>query len=379
MGRQAVIEGLHIVRSARRGRPTRWYIYAWRGGPQIRSVVQPDRPSLTRTDIAAIAKALEARVEEQKPGNTVAASVAAFRRTKYWASLTANTRKTWGVALDQIETKWAKVPMPVLADAKARSKIVAWQKEIGKTNARGADIAVMVLSTFFDWARNEGIVYNNPAVKIAPLYQRTDRAAVIWTDADLAAINEVAEQPLRDALALAVLTGLRRADLVALRWEEVGEDAIERTAAKRSRRKRFQVTIPRLAQLDGLLEELRTRPRLAGVDTVLVNSRGKSWTGEGLASSFHDARAKANGGQGIWYVGRDPETGEEQKIAKRLHDLRGTFATKLMTAPGEPLTDRDVASIMGWSEAQVGEIRKRYVDGKAMIVAMAQRLRKAGL
>lgn len=112
---------------------------------------------------------------------------------------------------------------------------------------------------------------------------------------------------------------------------------------------------------------------------MLVNSHGKSWTGDGLASSFHDARAKANDGQGIWHVERDPLTGDETRIAKRLHDLRGTFATKLMTAPGKPLTDRDVASAMGWSEQQVSEIRKRYVDDRAIVVAMANRLRRAGL
>lgn len=374
-----MIAGVHMVRAVRPGKPIRWYVYAWRNGPQIKVVEQPNRPRLTGADVEALAKAHAEHRAVQEPKNTVSAAIAEFRRSKFWNSLAPTTRKTWGVALDRIETKWPQVPMPVLADPRARPKIVRWHRTIAETNARGADIAAMVLAKLFDWALDEGIAHHNPAAKIAKAYQRTDRAAVVWSDDDLAAINAVADQSLRDALALAAMTGLRRADLVSLRWTEIEEKVIRRVASKRSRRKRFLVTIPRLPKLDALLEQLRTRPRKVGVETVLVNSHGKSWTGDGLASSFHDARAKANDGQGIWHVERDPLSGEEQRIAKRLHDLRGTFATKLMTAPGKALTDRDIASAMGWSEGQVGEIRKRYVDDRAIVVAMANRLRRAGL
>ena len=90
--------------------------------------------------------------------------------------------------------------------------------------------------------------------------------------------------------------------------------------------------------------------------------------------TFYDARAKANGGAGIWHVERDPTTGEDVRTAKRLHDLRGTFATRLMTEAAKPLTDRDIANVMGWSEQQVGEIRKHYVDDKAIVVALTRRL-----
>jgi integrase len=188
------------------------------------------------------------------------------------------------------------------------------------------------------------------------------------------AIKEVAQQPLRDAIDLAVLTGMRRADLVAVRWDEVGDLAIHRTAAKRSRRKRYRVTIPRLPELDTLLEALRGRPRKTGVETVLVNGYGKSWTGDGLNSSFHDARGRANEGEGIWHIERDPSTGEDRRTQKRLHDLRGTFATRIIAHPSANLTNREVADIMGWSPEQVDQIRKRYVDDTAIVVELARRL-----
>lgn len=369
-----MIAGLHVVKVKPRGKPLRWYVYAWRGGPQIGVFEQPTKPSLSPEQVAAVAAAQEEARRSEQPSNHVAGVISRFRKSPFWSELAPSTRKTWGAGLDQIEKQWKDVPLAVLANPRARPKIVTWHRTLSKGNARGADIAKDMLRRLFDWAIDEGLVTHNPAEKIRNLYRPTDRASIIWLPEDMEAINAVADQPLRDALALAAMTGLRRADLVALRWDEVSDMAIQRIASKRSRGKRFRVTIPRLPKLDALLNELRTRPRLEGVETVLVNSRGKSWTGDGLASSFYDARAKANGGAGIWHVERDPTTGEDVRTAKRLHDLRGTFATRLMTEAAKPLTDRDIANVMGWSEQQVGEIRKHYVDDKAIVVALTRRL-----
>ena len=167
---------------------------------------------------------------------------------------------------------------------------------------------------------------------------------------------------------------MRRAGLVAIRWDEVGDLAIHRTAAKRSRRKRYRVTTPRLPELDILLETLRGRPRKERVETVLINSFGKPWTGDGPNPSFHDARRRANGGGGIWHVERDLVSGEETPKQEWLQDLRGTFATPIMAYPSASLTNREVADIMGWSPEQVHQIGKRYVDDSAIVVSITRRL-----
>lgn len=366
--------GPRILKVARRGKNLRWYIYAWRGGPLVRVAEQGSKPRLTSADIAKIAELQQA--DRSLPTSTCAGAVAAFRKSKYWLDLAESTQRTWSTALNRIEAKWEQVPMRVLGDVRMKPKIAAFRDDIAEDSPRAADIAVSVLSTFLDWCALQGWCLGNPAKGIPTVYRRTDRAPVIWLPEDLAAINAEAQQPLRDAIALAELTGLRRTDLVTLRWDEVGDLAITRTTAKKSRGKRFRVSLPRLPELDALLEELKTRPRKDGVETVLVNRWGKSWkkTGDGLNSSFDDARAKANGGAGINHVERDPVTGDEIKLAKRLHDLRGTYATRLMTHPTARLTDAEIAGLMGWSEGQVGEIRKRYVDGAAIVVALGHRL-----
>jgi integrase len=322
------------------------------------------------------ARITAARAEEvNDPTDTVGTALTAFRASVYWKGLAVGTQKTWGAALDRIEAKWGKAPLKALDDPRMKPKVVAWRNSMAAT-PRTADISVMVLSKLFEWAVLEGHMIHNPAHGVPTIYRPEGRAAVIWLPQDLEAIKAVAEQPLQDAIDLAVLTGLRRADLVALRWDEVGDLDIHRTAAKRSRRKRYTVSLPRLPELNKLLDALRERPRKPNVETVLVNSFGKSWTGDGLASSFHDARQRANDGAGIWHTERDPITGEEKRTPKRLHDLRGTFATRIMTQSEEILTNTEVAERMGWSPQQVDQIRKKYVDDRAIVRDLTRRLRR---
>ncbi|MFC3175307.1 hypothetical protein ACFOD9_13685 [Novosphingobium bradum] len=117
--------------------------------------------------------------------------------------------------------------------------------------------------------------------------------------------------------------------------------------------------------MDALLIELRSRLRQEESKTVLVNSFGLPWTPDGFGGSFNRVRDKAK------IVHIDPHSGKA--IKKHLHDVRGTFCTKLITLA--KLTDQEAAGIMGWSPEQVAGIRRTYVDQGAVNVAIAARLR----
>jgi integrase len=176
--------------------------------------------------------------------------------------------------------------------------------------------------------------------------------------------EEIGQSHIIDGLRLAALTGLRRADLVTLTWSQVGEFAIVKKALKRSAGKRRHMSMPRIPALNALLEELRTRKRRDGVVTVLVNSYGDPWSGDGFGGSFNRIRDAA----GIVQI--DEDSGE--KIKKHLHDVRGTFCTKLLTETD--LSDREAADIMGWSPDRVATIRRVYVDQSKIVVALGERL-----
>lgn len=366
---------MHRVPIRRTGKPTRWYIYAWRGGPQIRVVVQPDRPGLTRSDIEAIAKALADRsAQEQRGKDTGHGLSKAWQNSREWKAYAPSTRQLWGDCAAKIEAKWGNVPLQVLGDPKMTPKIVKWRNDMGEKNGlRAADEHVKVLSQMLGWGRLLGLVATNPAAGVPRLWKGGNREEIIWTAEDCAAFDATPKMPqsLIDLRRLAEFTGLRRADLCALRWDEITDTHIARTAAKKSAGKRRRTIMPLVPGLRELLEELRTRFRKPGVETVLVGTLGEPLAPATVTTQFHKYRGLVNGGAGIVHKA---EHADEKDRAKHLHDLRGTFATKLMTLPGGGLSDSQIAMIMGWDEKKASAIRKRYVDEAAIVVAIGRRI-----
>jgi hypothetical protein len=117
-----------------------------------------------------------------------------------------------------------------------------------------------------------------------------------------------------------------------------------------------------LPELAVLIEDLRTRPRKPGVDTLLVNSRGEAWSPDALGKRFGEVRTHA----GIVHR----ETGEPDR-PKHLHDVRGTYVTRLCRVG---LTDEEIANNVAWSPQNVARIRRTYVDDAAVVVALSRRI-----
>jgi integrase len=251
-------------------------------------------------------------------------------------------------------------------------KVVQWRDSRANT-PRAADVGVSVLRTILSFARLRGEIAINVAEAVPRIYRGADRAEIIWTDEDIDSFItkalDLGQPHIADGIRLAALTGLRRQDLVSLTWDQVGATTIQKKALKSSRRKRRLVVLPKLPALSELLECLRSRPRRARVETVLVNSFGRPWSGDGFGGSFNRIRDAAN----IVHV--DAETGQSRK--KHLHDVRGTFVSKLIleaSKEGKPLSNQEIAELMGWSPDQVDGIRRTYVDQRKIVVAIGERI-----
>ncbi len=381
MARSPLTTGAHIVPKRLRSGVV-WYVYAWRGGPQVARMDSPSKPQKLPPDIMQrIAEAQSERdaTASQKVEKTLRSLIRLWRSqnpdrpsSPEWEKLAATTKKTWGAALDAIEAKWGDVPLSVFNDLRMKAKVVDWRDSRSAT-PRGADIGVTVLRALLKFGTLKGKVILNVADGIPALCGKNhaDRAEIIWTDDDLlrfhAAATELDMLPAWDALRLAVASGLRRDDLATLKRDEIGLNAIVKKAKKRSRGERHFVRLPRLPELNAVLEDVKTRARRPDVDTVLVDERGEPWHLDRLTKAVAKVRDHA----GIVHL--DPETGEERK--KHLHDARGTFATKLMTVGR--LSDQDIAGLMGWSVASVQRIRHVYVDQTAVVVAIGERIRLA--
>lgn len=367
-GGQALIKGLHVVSRRKSGEPVRWYVYAWRGGPCIAKRVGGPYPSLTHEELRGFQQAVEARWQPE-PG-TLFALARRWRgdgkntASREWKSLQPSTQVTWGRQLDLVEAKWGDTPLSLWSDHRMVPKIVGWRDSRGDT-PRSADIGITVLKALLDFGRLRGDVSINVAANIPRLYKGGGREDVIWTDEDFEKFAAVAPLRILDGLRLCAVTGLRRQDLLDLRWSEVDDIAIVRIAAKMSRGKRQRVTIPLTQQAQRLLVELRQRKRAEGVDHVLVDSFGRPWKPGSFSAQFNAARTKA----GI-VEPANLSLGIDAR-EKHLHDVRGTFCTQLCEAN---LTNEEIARIMGWSPLRVDIIRRVYVDDRANNVALARRI-----
>ena len=316
--------GIHIVRKRRKNWPDRWYVYAWRGGPCI-DVADGSRPRFTAELADKLAEAR--RTHQRTAHGAFSRIVEDFRASPDYTGLAAPTRRDIGLWLDRIDQEFGNAPLAAFEDRKMRGAILEWADR---------------------WAAQRGRLSINVAAGMKKRY-KANRAHVIWSPADIEQLRQHASPEVVQAVEFAGLTGLRRIDLVAVTWEAVGERMIVWRTSKSSSRAR--VTVPMLPELRALLDRLGAGQKVAA-GPILRNSRGEPWTPDGLSSSLDKARKSAG-------------------IDKHLHDLRGTFATRLILAG---LTDDQAAQIMGWQSRDVAKIRARYVDEMRVVTSIIDRL-----
>ena len=351
----------HIYAVRKPGKPTRWYVYSWRGGPQVAVIVGGNKPRLTADMMRAITKAHD---EHAKRGEdaTIRGMITSYRASPEWTRLAKSTRTTWDMWLDRIETKFGKAKLAVFDDRRIRGDIIDWRDQWAD-KPRSADMAIQVLSRLLSWGENRGRLLKNHALGIGQLYE-ADRSDIIWTAEDFARFNAKASIEVQEGVELAACTGLRRGDLVVVPWSAVGEHAIVWQTAKS--RGRARIIIPLLPETRALLERIKARhaaemeqrkpeKRKALPETILSNSFWQPWTPMGFGSRFNDAK-------------------RESGLTLHLHDVRGTFATRCMIAG---LTDQEIADIVGWSTKDVAAIRIKYVDQARVVVALAGRIAAA--
>ena len=346
MGRSPVIKGLAFVAKRSRG-GTIWYVYAWRGGPLILRHEGDARPSLTTEALALYQDAVGER--GKRPPDTFGRLLQDWHASPEWTNLADSTKRVWRLAVARFRPAWLDAPLKVFDDRRVREKIATWRDEWAH-KPRTADLNLQVLSVLLAWGVRRGRLSINVAADHGTLWRGAGRAKIIWTPEERAAFADGEPDHVRDIIDAACLMGLRRADLAAVPLDAFRLHALVwETAKGRGSR---TVTMPVYPALRALLDRLRGRYRAPGVRSALVNSYGRSWTPDGLSTTFR-RRARAIG------------------VDKTLHDCRGTFATELVRAGA---TRKMAADLLGWSEGEVDRIIRTYVDLETDVVALGERL-----
>lgn len=354
--------GLHIVTKRRPGKPVIHYVYAWRGGPCIERIEGEKKPKIT----AALSdKAAEARrARKRLPQDTLACLIEDFRSPSCaeWQKIAKSTRANYTTWLGRIGDRFGAIPLEVFHDRRIREDVLQWRDQWAH-QPRSADAAIQCFARLLSWGYGRGKLPCNVLTDIPSLYD-VDRSDLIWEPQHFAIFMPVACVEVQEAVDLAVVTGLRRGDIVELPWTAVGDHAIVWWTNKSG--KRAEVTIPLLPEARAVLDRIRARHADEMADrpeakrkplpaTVLSNSRWQPWTASGFGSRFNDAKV-------------------ESGLDRNFHDLRGTFATRCMLAG---LTDQQIADILGWTAEEVSVIRKKYVNQARVVIELGKRIAAA--
>lgn len=321
--------GLHIIRKRLASGQDRFYVYAYRGGPLIHTQDRY-RPRIT-PELVAKAERATGKVARDNLDRIIDL----YRDSPEFAAKAAKTQADYRQRLNQCSQQFGRVPLRLIPEL--GPEVIKWRDSMADT-PRAADRCVGMLHTVIRWGKQRGHIRgDNPAADIGKLH-RVNRADLIWEARHWEAVSAVPGH-IRRVLVLGSLTGLRIGDLLRLAWE----DAQDGYLLVRTQKTGGEAIIPLHPDLDRFL----TGP---GRGVILRNSFGEPWTVDGWQSSWRTAR---------------PE-GFDRKV----HDLRGTFATRLMAAG---FTDTEIAVWMGWRAERIAAIRARYVDRGRVARAMAAR------
>lgn len=170
-----------------------------------------------------------------------------------------------------------------------------------------------LLSHLWNFARDAG--YTALANPCAGIRGTPERGRSVYVhDEDYQALWTAADEPLRDAMDLAYLTGQRPADVLRMDTRDVRGGALEVTQAKTGAKLRIEVA----GALAAVLERIAARKRglVVHATRLVVDERGQPLTDSGLRGRFDRARAKAG-------------------VSFQFRDLRAKAATDKADATGD--------------------------------------------
>lgn len=230
-----------------------------------------------------------------------------------------------------------------------------------------------VLSMIFDLAVEKGWRKDNPCADVKIRKAPDAAELIVYSVADIAAIEREAENhetvPYLGALIVVAATcGLRRGELLALRWRDVrftesvlkvsrsmsaGEEGAPKSGKAR--------TVPLSAWPAEVLTEMKKRDERTGPnDLVFGRADGSHLDGDVVSTQYRQARDAV--------AARDPDL-----PPLRFHDLRHTFGT-LLAAEGYAVTA--IQSYMGHADLATTAIYMHWApqaDAAARMSAIFKR------
>jgi integrase len=340
------LKGIHKVKGKLADGTYATYYYAWRGGPRLKG--EPGTPEFLRS----FDKALDELRKAKQPENRFASIVTKFKTTDEYKRLSGRTRLDYAKILDRIIDKFGTMPLAAFSEdnkAKTRGVMKGWRDKLATKSTRQADYHWVVLARVCSVSLDRGWIKTNPCLAGGRVYGGGDRAELIWSVHDEIAFYEKAPAHLHLAVLLAIWTGQRQGDCLAMVYSKKPIIGVPRfdgvdLFVKQAKGGSF-VRVKAIEPLkSALLADYREGEK------ILMTSRGKAWT-TGFGSLF----SKVKNDIGLTDL--------------HFHDLRGTAVTRLSLAG---CSIQEIGAITGHKNARVNEILEaNYMGGTAELAKQA--------
>jgi integrase len=242
----------------------------------------------------------------------------------------------------------------VPAQRLSAADILKWRTELLRdTSPRTTQLALQRLRQILDWAVSVELLPKNSAAKVRPP-KWTPAERTIWTAAEARAFLAAAENDTLGTLwRVALLTGLRRGELLALRWQDIDLDAGRLTV------KQSLVMCGGKAVIQPPKSKAALRSVKLSSDTVaalLAEKDRQVWARKRAGTRWADTGLVFTTGIGTALSPRNVGRSFEAMLARadvpkvRLHDLRHVSAS-LDLASGTSV--KAVAARLGHSDPSI--------------------------
>lgn len=287
----------------------------------------------TAAFIASIADAEKSIL--QRTDGTLSGLIREFEQTAKWRKLAESTQTEYRRVFKFWDAKFGKVPLSGLAAKSFRKRVLSWHDEFSKDKPREADNRVTVLARVLSWAAKD----SDLAVNVLDGFERaytSDRSDKIWLPEHVDAFMGAADADMQLAMALALHTGQRQADIRKMAWSQYDGTTISLRQGKTGR----DVRVPCTAALKATLDAAPKRGAM-----ILLTKTDKAFQKRYFAECWDKAATEA--------------AKTQPAIADlHFHDIRGTTVTMLFEAG---CTVAEVASITGHTLRRAQEILDRYL------------------
>ena len=268
-----------------------------------------------------------------------AALIAAYHESPEWRELSAATRRGYHHNLAEVAKAWGN-----LLVAGVEPKHILALRDTKHSTPAAANALIRTLSAVISWGIPRGYRADNPCRHVRKL--KIGEGYAPWSWEQIIHFREhVSCQELWWAAAVALYSGQRQADDLAMQWSDCADGQISVVQEKTG--KKLRIPMHR-----DLAELLRTVPRRS--TTILTSTKGRPWTSDGFRASWSKEMTR-------------PAMAAHRQAGLVFHGLRKSAVVFLLEAG---CTDAEVSAITGQSRQMVEHYARRVNQEKLAAMAV---------